>query len=70
MSFGLKTNESSDAALGDAIRAYPGYIPTLLRETPSRIGAAVATFGASAKPGLVGTGLLEVEAFALMPGAA
>ena len=43
VSFALKTTESSVAALGDAIREYPDYSPTLLRETPNGIGAAVAT---------------------------
>jgi len=43
VSFALKTSESSVAALGDAIREYPGYSPTLLRETPNGIGTAVAT---------------------------
>jgi hypothetical protein len=38
------------AALGDAIREYPGYSPTLLRETPNGIGTAVATLGTGTDP--------------------
>jgi S-DNA-T family DNA segregation ATPase FtsK/SpoIIIE len=50
VSFALKTTESSVAALGDAIREYPGYSPTLLRETPNGIGAAVATLATGTDP--------------------
>jgi DNA segregation ATPase FtsK/SpoIIIE, S-DNA-T family len=50
VSFALKTTESSVAALGDAIREYPGYSPTLLRETPSGIGTAVATLTTGTDP--------------------
>jgi DNA segregation ATPase FtsK/SpoIIIE, S-DNA-T family len=50
VSFALKTTESSVAALGDAIREYPGYSPTLLRETPNGIGAAVATLTTGTDP--------------------
>ncbi len=50
VSFALKTTESSVAALGDAIREYPGYSPTLLRETPTGIGAAVATLATGTDP--------------------
>ncbi|MFY9891084.1 MAG: hypothetical protein WAK71_22410 [Streptosporangiaceae bacterium] len=50
MSFALKTTESSVAALGDAIREYPGYSPTLLRETPNGIGTAVATLTTGTDP--------------------
>lgn len=50
VSFALKTTESSVAALGDAIREYPGYSPTLLRETPSGIGTAVATLATGTDP--------------------
>jgi S-DNA-T family DNA segregation ATPase FtsK/SpoIIIE len=50
VSFALKTTESSVAALGDAIREYPGYSPTLLRETPNGIGAAAATLATGADP--------------------
>ncbi len=38
------------AALGDAIREYPGYSPTLLRETPHGIGTAVATLTTGTDP--------------------
>jgi len=50
VSFALKTTESSVAALGDAIREYPGYSPTLLRETPNAIGTAVATLTTGTDP--------------------
>ena len=50
VSFALKTTESSVAALGDAIREYPGYSPTLLRETPGGIGTAVATLTTGTDP--------------------
>jgi DNA segregation ATPase FtsK/SpoIIIE, S-DNA-T family len=50
VSFALKTTESSVAALGDAIREYPGYSPTLLRETPQGIGAAVVTLATGTDP--------------------
>ena len=50
MSFALKTTESSVAALGDAIREYPGYSPTLLRETPNGIGTAVAALATGTDP--------------------
>jgi DNA segregation ATPase FtsK/SpoIIIE, S-DNA-T family len=50
VSFALKTTESSVAALGDAIREYPGYSPTLLRETPNGIGTAVATLSTGTDP--------------------
>jgi S-DNA-T family DNA segregation ATPase FtsK/SpoIIIE len=50
VSFALKTIESSVAALGDAIREYPGYSPTLLRETPNGIGTAVATLSTGTDP--------------------
>ncbi len=50
VSFALKTTESSVAALGDAIREYPGYSPTLLRETPNGIGTAVATLTTGTDP--------------------
>jgi hypothetical protein len=50
VSFALKTTDSSVAALGDAIREYPGYSPTLLRETPSGIGTAVATLTTGTDP--------------------
>jgi S-DNA-T family DNA segregation ATPase FtsK/SpoIIIE len=50
VSFALKTTESSVAALGDAIREYPGYSPTLLRETPAGIGTAVATLTTGTDP--------------------
>jgi len=50
VSFALKTTESSVAALGDAIREYPGYSPTLLRETPTGIGTAVATLTTGTDP--------------------
>ncbi len=50
VSFALKTTESSVAALGDAIREYPGYCPTLLRETPNGIGTAVATLTTGTDP--------------------
>jgi len=50
VSFALKTTESSVAALGDAIREYPGYSPTLLREMPSGIGTAVATLTTGTDP--------------------
>jgi hypothetical protein len=46
----LKTTESSVAALGDAIREYPGYSPTLLRETPNGIGTAVVTLTTGTDP--------------------
>ena len=36
VSFALKTTESSVAALGDAIREYPGYSPTLLARDTQR----------------------------------
>src|SRR5215813_14445833 len=50
VSFALKTTESSVAALGDAIREYPSYSPTLLRETPHGIGTAVATLTTGTDP--------------------
>jgi S-DNA-T family DNA segregation ATPase FtsK/SpoIIIE len=50
LSFALKTTESSVAALGDAIREYPGYSPTLLRETPNGIGTAVVTLTTGTDP--------------------
>lgn len=50
VSFALKTTESSVAALGDAIREYPGYSPTLLRETPHGIGTAIATLATGTDP--------------------
>ena len=50
VSFALKTTESSVAALGDAIREYPGYSPTLLREMPNGIGTAVATLTTGTDP--------------------
>ena len=50
VSFALKTTESSVAALGDAIREYPGYSPTLLRDTPNGIGTAVATLTTGTDP--------------------
>ncbi len=50
MSFALKTTESSVAALGDAIREYPSYSPTLLRETPNGIGTAVASLTTGTDP--------------------
>jgi DNA segregation ATPase FtsK/SpoIIIE, S-DNA-T family len=50
VSFALKTTESSVAALGDAIREYSGYSPTLLRETPNGIGTAVATLTTGTDP--------------------
>jgi DNA segregation ATPase FtsK/SpoIIIE, S-DNA-T family len=50
VSFALKTTESSVAALGDAIREYPGYSPTLLRETPNGIGTAVVTLATGTDP--------------------
>jgi S-DNA-T family DNA segregation ATPase FtsK/SpoIIIE len=50
VSFALKTTESNVAALGNAIREYPGYSPTLLRETPSGIGTAVATLTTGTDP--------------------
>jgi DNA segregation ATPase FtsK/SpoIIIE, S-DNA-T family len=50
VSFALKTTENSVAALGDAIREYPGYSPTLLRETPNGIGTAVATLATGTDP--------------------
>jgi S-DNA-T family DNA segregation ATPase FtsK/SpoIIIE len=60
VSFAIKTTESSVAALGDAIREYPGYSPTLLRETPNGIGTAVATLVGKrdryAQPHLPGSG--------------
>jgi hypothetical protein len=46
----LKTTESSVAALGDAIREYPGYSPTLLRESPNGIGTAVVTLSTGTDP--------------------
>jgi DNA segregation ATPase FtsK/SpoIIIE, S-DNA-T family len=50
VAFALKTTESSVAALGDAIREYPGYSPTLLRETPNGIGTAVVTLTTGTDP--------------------
>jgi len=50
VSFALKTTESSVAALGDAIREYPGYSPTLLRATPDGIGTAVVTLTTGTDP--------------------
>jgi DNA segregation ATPase FtsK/SpoIIIE, S-DNA-T family len=50
VSFALKTTESSVAALGDAIREYAGYSPTLLRETPAGIGTAVVTLPTGTDP--------------------
>ncbi len=50
VSFALKTTESSVAALGDAIREYPSYSPTLLRETPNGIGTAVASLTTGTDP--------------------
>jgi DNA segregation ATPase FtsK/SpoIIIE, S-DNA-T family len=50
VSFALKTTESCVAALGDAIREYPGYSPTLLRETPNGIGTAIATLTTGTDP--------------------
>jgi len=50
VSFALKTTESSVAALGDAIREYPGHSPTLLRETPNGIGTAVVTLTTGTDP--------------------
>src|ERR1022692_1283234 len=50
VAFALKTTESSVAALGDAIREYPGYSPTLLRETPNGIGPAVVTLTTGTDP--------------------
>jgi DNA segregation ATPase FtsK/SpoIIIE, S-DNA-T family len=50
VSFALKTTESGVAALGDAIREYPTYSPTLLRETPNGIGTAVATLATGTDP--------------------
>ncbi len=50
VSFALKTTVRSVAALGDAIREYPGYSPTLLRETPNGIGTAVATLTTGTDP--------------------
>jgi S-DNA-T family DNA segregation ATPase FtsK/SpoIIIE len=50
VSFALKTTESSVAALGDAIREFPGYSPTLLRETPNGIGTAVVTLPTGTDP--------------------
>jgi hypothetical protein len=50
VSFALKTTESSVAALGDAIREYRGYSPTLLRETPNGIGTAVVTLSTGTDP--------------------
>ena len=50
VSFALKTTECSVAALGDAIREYPGYSPTLLRETPNGIGTAVTTLTTGTDP--------------------
>lgn len=50
VSFALKTTESSVAALGDAIREYPGYSPTLLREMPNGIGTAVVTLTTGTDP--------------------
>ena len=50
VSFALKTTESSVAALGDAIREYPGYSPTLLRETPNGIGTAVTILTTGTDP--------------------
>jgi S-DNA-T family DNA segregation ATPase FtsK/SpoIIIE len=50
VSFALKTTESSVAALGDAIREYPSYSPTLLRETPNGIGTAVVTLTTGTDP--------------------
>jgi DNA segregation ATPase FtsK/SpoIIIE, S-DNA-T family len=50
VSFALKTTESSVAALGDAIREYPGYNPTLLRETPTGIGTAVVSLTTGTDP--------------------
>jgi S-DNA-T family DNA segregation ATPase FtsK/SpoIIIE len=50
VSFALKTTESSVAALGDAIREFPGYSPTLLRETPAGVGTAVVTLTTGTDP--------------------
>jgi DNA segregation ATPase FtsK/SpoIIIE, S-DNA-T family len=50
VSFALKTTESSVAALGDAIREYPTYSPTMLRETPNGIGTAVVTLTTGTDP--------------------
>jgi DNA segregation ATPase FtsK/SpoIIIE, S-DNA-T family len=50
VSFALKTTESSVAALDDAVREYPGYSPTLLRETPHGIGTAVVTLATGTDP--------------------
>jgi len=50
VSFALKTTESCVAALGDAIREYPSYSPTLFRETPNGIGTAVVTLTTGTDP--------------------
>jgi S-DNA-T family DNA segregation ATPase FtsK/SpoIIIE len=50
VAFALKTTEASVAALGDAIREYSGYSPTLLRETPAGIGTAVVTLTTGTDP--------------------
>jgi S-DNA-T family DNA segregation ATPase FtsK/SpoIIIE len=50
VSFALKTNESAVAALGDDIREYQGYSPTLLRGMPGGIGTAVVTLPSGQDP--------------------
>lgn len=63
VSFALKTTESSVAALGDAIREYPGYSPILLltrsavgrRKIRSPLGRRL-TWTASPGPGTAGEG--------------
>jgi hypothetical protein len=51
VSFALKTNGSSVAALGDAIREYQGYSPTLLREMPQGVGQARTFLPTSSESG-------------------
>lgn len=49
-SFAVKTKDAAVAGLGEAIRDYPSYCPTGLREHPRFVGVAVATLPTGKDP--------------------
>lgn len=50
LSFAVKTREAAVCGLGEAIRDYPSYSPTGLRERPTYIGVATATLPSGSDP--------------------
>jgi DNA segregation ATPase FtsK/SpoIIIE, S-DNA-T family len=49
-SFAVKTREAAVAGLGEAIRDYPSYCPTGLRERPAYVGVTTATLPSGSDP--------------------